>query len=99
MLTYQRLDNLEIIRYNNFDFVGCQDSMKSISDYIYMVIRGVVSWKNVKQSFIASSTMETEFIACYKAYNHDVWLWNLVMRVRIMDCIERPIKLFYEISQ
>ena len=99
MLTYQRLDNLEIIRYNDFDFVGCQDSMKSTFGYIYMVIRGVVSWKNAKQSFIASSTMAIEFIACYKAYNHEVWLWTLVMRVSIMDYIERPLKLFYEISR
>ena len=31
---------------------------KSTSGYIFMMAEGAVSWKNVKQTLIASSTME-----------------------------------------
>jgi transposase InsO family protein len=94
MLTYRSLANLEIIGYSDSDFAGCQDSMKSTSGYIYMLAGGAVSWKSAKQSLIASSTMAAEFIACYEASNHGVWLQNFVTGLRIVDDIERPLKLF-----
>ena len=37
--------------------------------------------------------MATEFIACYEASNHGIWLRNFVTGLRIMDDIERPLKL------
>jgi hypothetical protein len=94
MLTYRSLANLEIIGYSDSDFAGCQDTMKSTSGYIYMLAGGAVSWKSAKQSLIASSTMAAEFIACYEASNHGVWLRNFVTGLRIVDDIERPLKLF-----
>ena len=36
--------------------------------------KGVVSWKSVKQTLTASSTMEAEYVACYEAICHLVWL-------------------------
>ena len=43
MLTYPRSDSLKIIGYSDFDFAGCQDSKRSISGYIFMLARGVIS--------------------------------------------------------
>ena len=94
MLTYRKSDQLEIIGYSDSDFAGCRDSMKSTSGYIYLLVRGAISWKSVKQSIVASSTMAAEFVACYEASNHGIWLQNFVTRLRIMDGIERPLKLF-----
>ena len=94
MLTYRKLDQLEIFGYSDSDFVGCRDSMKSTSGYIYLLAGGAMSWKSVKQSIIASSTMVAEFVARYEASNHGIWLQNFVMGLRIFDGIERPLKLF-----
>ncbi|KAK7341990.1 hypothetical protein VNO80_24931 [Phaseolus coccineus] len=70
VLTYRRSENLEIIGYSDFDFAGCQDSKRSTSGYVYILAGGAISWKSVKQTLIASSTMATEFVACYEASNH-----------------------------
>ena len=70
MLMYRRSDQLEIIGYFDFDFFRCQDSQKSTLGYIYLLVGGAISWKSAKQTFIASSTMAAEFIACYEASNH-----------------------------
>jgi hypothetical protein len=94
MLTYRRSDHLEIVGYTDSDFAGCKDSMKSTSGYIYLLSGGAVSWKSAKQSLIASSTMAAEFIACYEASNHGTWLRNFVTGLRVVDGIERPLKLF-----
>ena len=57
MLTYRKSDQLEIIGYSDSNFAGCRDSMKSTSVYIYLLAGGSISWKSVKQSIVASSTM------------------------------------------
>ncbi|RVW72211.1 Retrovirus-related Pol polyprotein from transposon TNT 1-94 [Vitis vinifera] len=67
-------NHLEIVGYLDSDFVGCLNSRRSTSGYIFMLVGGAVSWKSVKQTLIAFSTMEAEFIACYEASNHGIWL-------------------------
>ena len=74
MLTYRRTNNLEIIGYFDFDYAGCKDTRRSTSGYIFMLSNGSISWKSHKQSLIASSTMEAEYVACYEATCHAMWL-------------------------
>ena len=38
--------------------------------------------------------MAAEFVACYEASNHGIWLRNFVTGLRILDGIERPLQLF-----
>ena len=38
--------------------------------------------------------MALEFVGCYDASNHEIWLQNFVTGLRILDGIERPLKLF-----
>ncbi|KAG8476762.1 hypothetical protein CXB51_030053 [Gossypium anomalum] len=94
MLTYKRSDLLEVIGYSDSDFAGCQDSRKSTSGYIYLLAGGAISWKSVKQTLVASSTMAAEFIACYEASNHGIWLRNFVTGLRILENVKRPLNLF-----
>ncbi|RVX00844.1 Retrovirus-related Pol polyprotein from transposon TNT 1-94 [Vitis vinifera] len=54
---------------------------RSTSSYIFMLAGGAVSWKRVKQTLIVSSTMEVEFIACYEASNHGIWLLNFITQL------------------
>ncbi|XP_047331478.1 secreted RxLR effector protein 161-like [Impatiens glandulifera] len=43
MITYRRSDNLEIIGYSDSDFAGCQDSLRSTSDYAFLLAGGAIS--------------------------------------------------------
>ncbi|RVW19330.1 Retrovirus-related Pol polyprotein from transposon TNT 1-94 [Vitis vinifera] len=94
MLTYRRLDQLELIGYSDSDFVGCQDSRRSTLGYIYLLAGGAISWRSAKQTLVTSSTMEAEFVACYEASNQGIWLRNFVTGLRVLDGIERPLKIF-----
>ncbi|KAM6575732.1 hypothetical protein CsatA_024059 [Cannabis sativa] len=38
--------------------------------------------------------MAAEFVACYEASNHGIWLRNFVTGLRIVNGIERPLKLY-----
>ncbi|RVX05968.1 Retrovirus-related Pol polyprotein from transposon TNT 1-94 [Vitis vinifera] len=94
MLTYRRLDQLELIGYSDSDFAGCQDNRRSTSGYIYLLAGGAISWRSAKQTLVTSSTMEAEFVACYEASNQGIWLRNFVTGLRVLDGIERPLKIF-----
>nr|CAN66083.1 hypothetical protein VITISV_028833 [Vitis vinifera] len=94
MFTYRRLDQLEFIGYSDSDFAGCQDSRRSTSGYIYLLAGGAISWRSAKQTLVTSSTMEAEFVACYEASNQGIWLRNFVTGLRVLDGIERPLKIF-----
>ena len=74
MLTFKRSYNLEMIGYTDSDFSRCVDSRKSTFGYVYLLAGAAISWKNVKQTIIVASTMETEFVACFEATIHGLWL-------------------------
>jgi hypothetical protein len=65
MLTFKRSDHLEVIGYSDSDFARCVDSRKSTFGYLFLLAGGAISWKSAKQTIIASSTMEAEFVACF----------------------------------
>lgn len=90
MLTYKRSNQLEIIRYSDFDFAGCQNCLRFTSSYIFMLAGGAVSWCSTKQTLTTSSIMVVEFVACYEASNQEIWLRN------IMEGVKRLLELYYD---
>ncbi|XP_041011278.1 secreted RxLR effector protein 161-like [Juglans microcarpa x Juglans regia] len=74
MLTYGRSEHFDIIGFSDSDFASCLDNRRSTSGYVFMLVGGAMSWKSVKHTLIASSTMEADFIACYEASNQVIWL-------------------------
>ncbi|TYH05709.1 hypothetical protein ES288_A08G103300v1, partial [Gossypium darwinii] len=64
-------DNLKVIGYSDLEFFSCVDSQKSTSGYIFMFVGKAVSWKSVKQTLTATSTMEAEFVSCFEATSLD----------------------------
>ena len=67
MLTYRRSNHLEVIGYSDSDYAGCVDTRKSTFGYLFLLAEGAISWKSAKQSVIAASTIEAEFVACFDA--------------------------------
>ncbi|XP_070014020.1 secreted RxLR effector protein 161-like [Nicotiana sylvestris] len=70
MLMYRRFKHLEVDGYSDLDFAGCIGTRKSTFDYLFQLAEGVISWKSAKQSVIATSTMEEEFVECFEATIH-----------------------------
>src|ERR1051325_7970842 len=91
---YRKSDNLEIIGYSDSDFAGCPDSRRSTSSYIFLLAGGAVSWKSSKQTLMAPSTMAAEFVACFEASNHAIWLRNFVTSLCFVASIKRSLKVY-----
>ena len=59
---------------------------------------GVVSWRSVKQSSIADSTMEAEYIAASEAAKEAVWLKNFLMDLGVVSSAQSVITLYCDNS-
>ena len=89
---------MEVIGYSDSDFAGCVDSRKSTSGYVFIMAGGAVSWRSVKQSLTATSTMEAEFVSCFEATSHGVWLKSFIAGLKIMDSISKPLRIYCDNS-
>ncbi|XP_074266262.1 secreted RxLR effector protein 161-like [Silene latifolia] len=98
MLMFRRTENLEVVGYSDSDYAGCIDSRKSTSGYVFMLADGAVSWRSVKQTLTATSTMEAEFVSCFEATSHGVWLKSFIFGLRVIDSICRPLIMYCDNS-
>ncbi|XP_060216703.1 secreted RxLR effector protein 161-like [Lycium barbarum] len=97
-LTYKYPDSLEVIGYLDSELGGCKDSGKYSSGYILVLDGGDVSWRSVRQTIVATSTMIAEFIACYEATSQALWLKNFISGLRVVDFVARPLRIFCDNS-
>ena len=98
MLMYRRTENLEVIGYSDSDFASCADSRKLTSGYIFMFVSRAISWWSAKQTLTATSTMKAEFVSCFKATSHGVWLKSFISGLRVLDSLSRPLKVYCDNS-
>jgi hypothetical protein len=79
--------------YCDANWVSGNDEICSTSGYVFTMGGGAVSWKSSKQTCIARSTMESEFIALELAGQEAEWLRNLLADVPIWEGRQTPISL------
>ena len=52
----------------------------------------------MKQTITASSTMEAEFVACFEATVHGLWLRNFISGLGLVDSIIMPLRIYCDNS-
>ena len=67
--------------YSDANWISDSDEIKFISSYVFTLGGGAVAWKSSKQTIIATSTMESEFIALEFAGKEAEWLRNFLSRI------------------
>ena len=72
--------------FSDANWISNTMDTKSTSGYVFTIV-GVVSWKSSKQTFIAKSIMEFEFIALDKVGEEVEWLCNFLEEI---PCWKKP---------
>ena len=80
---------MKLERYTDSNFQSDLDDSKSISEYIFILNGGAVSWKSSKQQTVADSITEVEYIAASEAIKKAVWMKKFIMKLGIIFEIER----------
>ena len=77
-LTFTASDDFTLHGYSDSDWAGCTESRKSTSGYAFFIGSCIVSWASKKQSIVALSSTEAEYVALCSAAQETVWLRNLL---------------------
>jgi len=64
--------------YTHSDFANCFDSRRSTSGTITLLNGAPIAWASKRQSVVAGSTWEAEYIAAYHAARHTKCIQNLL---------------------
>jgi hypothetical protein len=76
-LFYLSSQNLEITGYSDSDWAGSLEDIKSTTGFVFFMGETTFTWTSKKQSIVALSTCEAEYIAAVSCVCHAIWLRKL----------------------
>lgn len=88
---YSKVDS-ELVGYSDADWAGDRSDRRSTSGYCFVLSGGVVSWRCCKQSCVALSTAESEYVALSGASQEAIWLNKFLSDVHFG--ISKPVTIF-----
>ena len=83
-----------LVGFSDADWGGCIESRKSTSGYVFQICGGAVGWSSRKQTVVATSSCEAEYIALCEACKEASWLRSIVADVLGLRGQCRRIRLY-----
>jgi anthranilate/para-aminobenzoate synthase component I len=77
-LFYSSSWNLEITGYSDSDWAGSLEDRKSTTGFAFFMGETTFTWTSKKQSIVALSTCEAEYIVAASCVCHAIWLRKLM---------------------
>jgi len=77
-LCYNKGLSDECLGYSDSDWAGDIGDRKSTSGYVFQICGTAVSWRSRKQSCVALSTAEAEYIALANAAQEAIWIQQFI---------------------
>ena len=77
-ILYNVSEHSYLVGYTDIDWAGSVDDRKSTSGYVFHMGSGVISWASKKQSIVALSTAEPEYVAATAAACQAVWMRRML---------------------
>nr|GEY42325.1 integrase, catalytic region, zinc finger, CCHC-type, peptidase aspartic, catalytic, putative [Tanacetum cinerariifolium] len=78
-LWYPKDSPLELIAYPESDYAGASLDRKSTTESCQFLGNRLISWQCKKQTIVANSTIEAEYIAASSYCGHVLWLQNQLL--------------------
>ena len=72
-----------ITRFVDSDFVGCLDSRKSLTGYVFTTFGIAISWRASLQKVVALSLTEAEYMTLTEAVKEALCLLGLVRELKL----------------
>ncbi|KAL1225054.1 Retrovirus-related Pol polyprotein from transposon TNT 1-94 [Cardamine amara subsp. amara] len=87
-------DELVVSGFTDASFQTDKDDFRSQSGYVFCLNGGAISWKSSKQSTVADSTTEAEYIAASEAAKEAVWIKKFMYELGVIPSISEPVALY-----
>ena len=86
-------ESLSIKCYTDASFQTDRDDCKSQSGFVFVMNGGAVSWMSSKQSVVAQSTTESEYIAASQAAQEAAWMKKFIEDLGVVPTIQEPLEI------
>jgi hypothetical protein len=93
-LVYGGDEELAVKGYVDASFDTDPDDSKSQSGYVFILNGGAVSWRSSKQSVIAASTTEAEYVAASEAAQEGVWMKEFITELGVVPSALDPMAIY-----
>ena len=93
-LVYGGDKELVVNGYVDASFDTNPDDSKSQTGYVFILNGGAVSWCSSKQSIVARSTCEEEYIAASEATNEGIWMKEFISNLGVIPSASGLMKIF-----
>ena len=77
-------DEANLIGYSDASWASTFD-MRSVSGYVFKMNNAAISWRSRKQSVVALSSTEAEYVALAEAVKEAIWLKKLFIELQLMN--------------
>eukprot|EP00253_Pinus_taeda_P007023 PITA_07023 len=77
-ILYNVSEHSDLVGYTDSDWAGSVDDRKSTSGYVFHMGSETISWASKKQSIVALSTAEAEYVAATAAACQVVWMRRML---------------------
>eukprot|EP00253_Pinus_taeda_P032482 PITA_32482 len=77
-ILYTVSEHSDLVGYTDSDWDGSVDDRKSTSGYVFHMGSGAISWASKKQSIVALSTTEAEYVAATAAACQAIWMRRML---------------------
>lgn len=75
----------QLIAFSDSDYASCPDTRESTSGIVLMLNTGPVIWSSRKQSIVATSITDAEYVAICEAAKEVVWIRGLLGELGILQ--------------
>ncbi|KAG8499182.1 hypothetical protein CXB51_005634 [Gossypium anomalum] len=86
-------EELSVKGYTDASFQTDKDDSRSQSGFVFCLNGGAVNWKSSKQSTVADSTTEAEYIAASEEAKETVWIKKFITELGVVPSISDAIEL------
>ncbi|GJX10274.1 hypothetical protein Tco_0200133 [Tanacetum coccineum] len=78
-LWYPKESPFDLVAYSNSDYGGATQDRKSTTRGCQFLGRRLISWQCKKQTIVATSTIEAEYVAAASGYGQVLWIQNQLL--------------------
>ena len=93
-LVYGGEEEFSLSGYTDASFQTDKDDSRSQSRFVFCLNGGAICWKSSKQSTVADSTTEVEYIAASEAAKEAVWIRKFMIELGVVPNAGCPVNLY-----